>query len=48
MRCLNPCFSGNRFGSSAATAAISEANQRLNPCFSGNRFGRVPDIGLIF
>ena len=37
--CLNPCFSGNRFGS--LKAKMDEGFYIcLNPCFSGNRFGR--------
>ena len=37
--CLNPCFSGNRFGREDLLGRTVGNNGCLNPCFSGNRFG---------
>ena len=42
---LNPCFSGNRFGSFRdSLPVIINGEESLNPCFSGNRFGSTADI----
>ena len=38
---LNPCFSGNRFGSTLTKALKGICIPSLNPCFSGNRFGSM-------
>ena len=43
--CLNPCFSGNRFGRTEEINAVDHATVGLNPCFSGNRFGRPHLLG---
>ena len=37
--CLNPCFSGNRFGRWSLLVSFLQFLDSLNPCFSGNRFG---------
>ena len=45
--CLNPCFSGNRFGSIRRKIEYDNRDLSLNPCFSGNRFGSMSLRGIV-